>query len=370
MQSHNKYLLKNLLITTIFITVALTLIVWLVQSLRFVDLIVNRGVGIGDFLYMTMLLLPSFIGIVLPVSLFCALLYTYYRLSLDRELITLQNAGLSPLQLSYLPLSLAILVVIIGYIISLYLLPVSYGKFRDQQLNFRNNNATSLLQEGQFFSPVDGITIYIRARDRNQNLYGILVHDNRDRQKPRTVMAEKGAMLKSKDGGSYLSLLNGNYQEVIRDDGKLSMVNFTSHILDIGNYIGNDDLDNPTRYKKDKERFLGELLNPEAELPDKKRQKLKSKAHQRLTWPLYSLALTFIALAAMFYGEFNRRNEWRRPAIAAISGTIFMIIALLTQNLSAKIALFMPIMYLFPLGLFAACLWIIYNNGQLRAKIN
>ena len=69
----------------IFVTVGLTLAIWLSQSLRFVDLIVNKGLPVVTFLYLALLLLPRFLTIVLPIALFCATLFTYNKLMNDSE---------------------------------------------------------------------------------------------------------------------------------------------------------------------------------------------------------------------------------------------------------------------------------------------
>ena len=47
-----------------FVTGALTAAVWFAQSLRLVDLIVNRGLSAEIFLYLAVLILPRFLDIV------------------------------------------------------------------------------------------------------------------------------------------------------------------------------------------------------------------------------------------------------------------------------------------------------------------
>ena len=54
--------------------------IWLSQSLRFVDLIVNKGVPATTFVYLTVLLFPSLLLVILPFALFCAVLFVYHRL--------------------------------------------------------------------------------------------------------------------------------------------------------------------------------------------------------------------------------------------------------------------------------------------------
>ena len=69
MKRIDRYIFRQLLGATLFVAVTLTGVVWLTQSLRFVEMIVNRGLSAPLFLYFTMLLLPSFLGVILPVAL-------------------------------------------------------------------------------------------------------------------------------------------------------------------------------------------------------------------------------------------------------------------------------------------------------------
>ena len=81
MRGITKYILRQLVGAMLFVTLALTGVVWLSNSLRFVDLMVNRGLTIGTFFHFTLLLLPTFLWVILPFSLFCAVIYTYHRLT-------------------------------------------------------------------------------------------------------------------------------------------------------------------------------------------------------------------------------------------------------------------------------------------------
>src|SRR3989442_6143379 len=76
----DRYMLRQCLSVMIFVTAALSAAVWLAQSLRVVDLIVNRGLSAEVFLYLSLLILPRVFGIVLPVRAFIAVLFLFNRL--------------------------------------------------------------------------------------------------------------------------------------------------------------------------------------------------------------------------------------------------------------------------------------------------
>ena len=127
---------------------------------------------------------------------------------MDSELVVMQAAGLSRWRLSAPALQVAVGVTAIAYVIALYLQPVSYTRFRDMQSFLRNNYVSILLQEGVFSNPVEGLTVFIRERDADGILHGILVHDNRNPKNPITMMAEEGKLVETPQGPRFL-LKNG-----------------------------------------------------------------------------------------------------------------------------------------------------------------
>ena len=100
MVSLDRYILRQCFSMMIFVTAALSAAVWLAQSLRLVDLIVNRGLAIEVFLYLALLILPRFLDIVLPIGAFIAVLFVFNRLISESELVVMRAAGLSHLRLA------------------------------------------------------------------------------------------------------------------------------------------------------------------------------------------------------------------------------------------------------------------------------
>ncbi|MGH7030779.1 MAG: LptF/LptG family permease, partial [Stellaceae bacterium] len=148
MTSLTRYILRQCFGVMIFVTAALSAAVWLAQSLRLVDLIVNRGLSIEVFLYLAALILPRFLDIVLPIGVFIAVLFTFNRMTAESELVVMRAAGLSPMALAKPVLILAAIAFAALMSLSLYFLPVADQAFRDMQFEIRNRFVSSLIQEG------------------------------------------------------------------------------------------------------------------------------------------------------------------------------------------------------------------------------
>lgn len=347
------YILRQLAIVTVLVTVTLTCAIWLTQSLRFVELIVNRGLTIGTFFYLTLLLLPSFLWLMLPIALFTAVLFTYLRLTTDSELIVMRSAGLSPLQLSRPALLLAVAVTLIGFALALYFLPLAYRQFKDLEFTVRNDFAGLLLREGAFSTVAPNVTVYVRSREASGDLVGILVHDGRKPEAPVTLIAERGRLAISEDGPRVV-LVNGNRQELERDTRRLRFLTFDRYSVDLGRIAQRTS----DRWREPRERFLHELFGPPQDENDRQyRSRLLAEGHSRLATPALAVSLAMVALACLLSGDFNRRGQGRRVVVAIVLAVVIQTAAIALQNVVIKFPALAPLAYLNVLVPLAIATW-------------
>src|SRR5437764_11796182 len=253
----DRYILRQCFSMMIFVTAALSAAVWLAQSLRLIDLIVNRGLSIEVFLYLALLILPRFLDIVLPIGAFIAVLFVFNRLTSESELVVMRSAGLGPVALARPVLLLAGIGFLALLTLSAYFLPASNREFKDLQFEIRNRFVSALLQEGAFTTISDKLTIYVGSRNERGEVIGLLINDERDPQQPVTIMAERGAFADAA-GGSRLIMVNGNRQRFDRTNGKLTVLTFDRYTLDLEMLR-----DAPVvRFREAEERFIGELFFP------------------------------------------------------------------------------------------------------------
>ncbi len=253
----DRYVFRQLFLALVAVTGGLAALIWLTQSLRFVELVVNHGLSVGVFLELTGLLIPSFVAVILPITSFVVLQFVYQRLAGDRELTVMRSAGLSPLALSRPALAVTVLAVAACYLLNLWIVPASLTEFREYQWEIRNRMAAFLLQEGVFTSISDDLTVYVRSREPDGTLHGILVDDARQQNNHATILAESGRLLEGPTGPRVL-LINGSRQELDRQTGRLNILTFAENVMDLAQGSRNEG----SRVRDMTEVSLGDLLHP------------------------------------------------------------------------------------------------------------
>lgn len=350
---YQRYLLRQLVGPFVLVALGLTAVAWLSQSLRIIDLIVNKGLSLTDFLLMSMLVLPTFLGAILPIAFFCSLLFVYNKLTIDSELVSLRAAGVSYRSLAAPALVMATVIAILSYAIGMYVMPISHREFKERQFVLRSDLSSLLLEEGTFNSLSEGVTVYIRGRGGG-TLNGILVHDARERERPITMMAERGVLVRTAEGPRFI-LFNGHRQRIDRDTARLSLLNFDRYTMDLAAFAESEG----ERWREPRERFIDELFDPDVDKTKRMRDKFLSEAHSRIVSPLFAFALAAIGLVALLSGNLNRRGQWRRILAAIAAAIAFEALALFLVNATAKNSQLIPLMYLNPALVIAASLAIL-----------
>jgi lipopolysaccharide export system permease protein len=358
MKRLDRYILRQCFGVMIFVTAALSAAIWLAQSLRLIDLIVNRGLSIEVFLYLAALILPRFLDIVLPIGVFIAVLFTFNRLTGESELVVMRSAGLSHLALAKPVLLLAGIAFLVLTSLSVYFLPASNRAFKDLQFEIRSRFVSSLIQEGTFTTISDKLTIYIRSRDDQGEVTGLLISDSRDPQKPVTILAERGVFVDS-PSGARIVMVNGNRQQFDPESHKLSLLSFESYTLNLDAWR-----DAPVvRFREAQERFLDELFAPPADADASLRAAFLAEAHQRILVPLSAFSFSLIPLACLLPGELNRRGQLKRVLLAIVLAFAFELLDLGVNNLAFRAPAAIPLMYVADLLPFMLGFGILLHGG-------
>ena len=360
MSGITRYIFRQLALGTALVSVALAFVVWLTQSLQFLQFIINKGLAIGAWLKLTMLLMPWFLSVILPAALFLVTLFIYNKLTVDRELVVVQAAGVSRLGIARPALLGAVGATLVGYVLTMVIVPESFQAFRELQWSIRNDVSQIMLREGAFNQLGKDLTVYVRGRDKNGDLLGVLIHDTRNAANSMTIMAERGAVGHDEKGARVL-LFNGSRQSLAPGTGNLSVLYFDSYTLDFGTLQNTAE----GRYENNRERSTWWLLTADENgaLPARIIRRMHVEGHQRLVDPLGALGFTCVGLAFLLTGSFSRRGQTMRIVGAIATVVVLQAAALGAANLAGKDGLFTPLMYVVALLPIAAGMYIIVQPG-------
>lgn len=346
------YVLKQLIGPVALFAFLMTAVIWLTQALRLLDLIINRGQSAATFAYLTILIIPALLVIILPLAFFAGCLYGLSRLQSDSELVVMASVGFSRWQMATPVLVAAALVMGLTYLCGLYLMPLGQRTMNEKVVDIRANIGAALLNEGMFNTPTKGLTVFIREIDNEGTIHGALVHDNRNPKAPVTYLAESGQIMQT-PAGARLVMIDGTIEMSARGGARLNVLRFQRYVFDLDQFASKQ----PVSDRATNERYLSELLDPDPSLTPKVRRAYIAEAHNRLSAPLYCIPFALIALAAVIRGRRARGAHVLRMTAACFAAVVLRIAGYGVQGLAVSNTSLCALFYLLPLIGTAAAIW-------------
>jgi lipopolysaccharide export system permease protein len=192
----DRYLLKEMVSAFTLGLGVFTFVLLMNQMIRLMDLIVNKGIGVGNVLRLVLYILPFSLMVTIPMSVLLAVLATYGRLSSEGEAIALKTSGLSLYRLMVPGLLVGIVTTLATLSITIWVQPSSTRAFTTLLHRLYHTKAILALQEGVFNTDYPGLIVYVdRLEERSSSLAGILIIDRRNPADQRIVIAQEGRML-------------------------------------------------------------------------------------------------------------------------------------------------------------------------------
>ena len=221
MKKIEKYILKEISLTFFFIVGILVASLWVIQSLKFMGPFLKSSEGLLSFFYLILLTLPDLLVIIAPVGLLISIVILYNRFHADRELPVMFSSGYSVWQIARPALFFSGGVTLFIYVLSIFILPASFGRIRDMEMQLKSSLPSVLVQEGVFNSFGD-ITIYVNNKIGN-NIKGIIAHVQEPNKNPYTIIAREGELV-IEDRMPKIFMEHGTRQEKNLVSGELSVL--------------------------------------------------------------------------------------------------------------------------------------------------
>ncbi len=345
----DRYVFKNLSIATLFVAIILAAIILLTQSLKFLELIIESGASSLAFWTLAFMALPRFFEVILPIATMIGVIFIYQRMNSDSEITVMRAAGVSPFQLARPAIIISIMVTLLLIFISTWLAPTSLSNMNKMRQVIKTQYSTLIFREGIFNSFGDDFTVYIRNRNSNGELEGLVIHDSRpENEVPSTILAKRGIII-ARDDVSQVLVYDGSRQDINPKTGALNRLDFKRYSIDLPQ-SGNERI----RYKKANERTFWQLLNPDITVKRDvdNRFEFLVEAHRRIIGPFLTITFSVIALCFLILKPISRRGQTGHISMAVVIAIILQSLYLSLYNVATSSIIGLIMLYIivfFPL---------------------
>ena len=180
--------------------------------------------------------LPGFLELIVPVSFFLSIILVYGRLHADSEMIVMQSCGMSTRRLTGMTLVMALVVMVITALLSLWLKPLGEQKVEALLRSQQQLTEFDTLIPGRFQTLSSGKRVtYTEAISQEGELEGVFIQEYQEpgnRNEPReavTVIAESGKTRIEDNGQRFLVLNRGKRYQGRPGDRNYQVVSYEEY---------------------------------------------------------------------------------------------------------------------------------------------
>ena len=210
-----------------------SLIIWVLQAVNYLDFVIEDGHGFFVYFKYTLLNLPKIIGKLFPFAVFFSFAYILTKYENKNELIIFWNHGINKIQFINFFIKLSFAFVVLNILLNALIIPTSQDKdrsfIRTSDLDFFE----SMLKPKKFIDAIKNLTIYFEKRNKLGQLEKIFLKDNSDGENFQITFAKIG---KFEDRGGKRILVLYDGATLNNQDGNLSKFNFSKTDYNISKF--------------------------------------------------------------------------------------------------------------------------------------
>ena len=357
----------------IYVAVSISLIVWVIQAVNFLDIVSEDGHSFKVYFLYTFLNLPKIFSRILPFIFFISLFYIITKYENNNELIIFWTVGIKKIEFINTIIKLSLLYLLIQLLLTTYLVPKSQDAARSYIRSSDLDFFPGLIKEKKFIDPVSGLTIFVNKKRKDGTMENIFLKDKLSNNKYQIIYAKEGRIV---NDNNFLVLFNG---KVISNNKKNSTVfNFDKTEFNLSKYTHKTTM-HPKVQEINTDILFGcirsimnnninnKLFDKYFACTEKNSKNMKQELFKRIIIPLYLPLISLIATMLVIMSKDSfRYNKFK--LFLFCSGIITIIFSEVSIRYSSINNLMTIIFFIVPLFLFLATYFILFN--KLKIKLN
>ncbi len=368
-----KKLSNEILIFFLISSLALTLIVWVIQAVNYLDIVTEDGHSFGVYFNYTVLSLPKIFSQLLPFIFFLSVFYIINNYEEKNQLLVYWTHGVTKKEFTDKIIQFSLFFLVVQLLLSTIIVPYTNNKsrsfIRSSTLDFFPN----LIKPKKFIDTVENLTIFIDSQNKKGDYNNIILKDITNLNNIQTIIAQTGRIVSLND--QKMLLLNNGQIIQTNKEKEITTFNFDETQFDLSKYSSKT-----TKTPKIQELETLKLLQCTKLLLDNIENKLKilnliceksfltnliQELFKRIYLPFYILLMALISSLLILKSK-NELNYSIFKIMVFLTGVVFLVIpqVLLTftgNNFSNNL-----LFLLFPIF----CFIVIYRYLKLRIKLN
>ena len=212
---------------------ALTLIVWIMQAVNYLDFVSEDGHGFKVYFTYTVLSLPKILSRLMMFVFFVSLFYALYKMEEKNELIIYWINGVRKISVKRFIIFISLIFLFFQLLFNIIITPKSQDAARSYLRHSNIDFFPSLIKEKKFIDIVSDLTIFVENKNPDGSFENIFLKEYNSLSKYQVIFAKSGK-IKMENNNIFLELNNGNIIDRVNDEEKI--ISFDTTIFNLSKY--------------------------------------------------------------------------------------------------------------------------------------
>ena len=231
-----KIIFKNFLRETtqffILSTCAVTLIVWVIQAVNYMEFVTEDGHSFKVYFLYTIYSLPKIFNKLLPFMFFFSVFFNLIKYEEQNQTLIFWTNGIKKITFLNIIIKYSFFFLILNFIFTLFIVPLSQDKARSYIRDSNIDYLPLLIKPKKFIDTVEKLTIYSDKKDKN-TLENIIIKDSFSKSKSKIIFSKKGYFTQKNDN-NFLILTDGKILNI--NNGKTNAFDFNQTQINLSKY--------------------------------------------------------------------------------------------------------------------------------------
>ena len=214
-------------------SLSITLIVWVIQAVNFLDIVSEDGHSLKVYFSYTILNLPRIFSRILIFIFFISAFYIINKYEENNEILVFWTNGIKKISFINFLFRFSFFFVILQLTLSLLIVPYTQNLGRTYLKNSNIDFLPTLISEKKFINVFEKLTIFIEKYNHSGIIEKIFIHEEINENSSKIIISEKAKIIKL-DNKYKIKLLNGNIANI--NEKNIYNMNFKETDYDLSEF--------------------------------------------------------------------------------------------------------------------------------------
>jgi lipopolysaccharide export system permease protein len=227
---------KDCLNFFLVITFTISLIIWVLQAVNYLDFVIEDGHSFLVYFKYTLFSFPKIFSRIFPFSIFLAFSYIFLKYENKNELVIFWNFGVKKINFINFFIKFSLFFALLSLILNAIITPFTQDRARSFIRSSDLGFFESMLKPKKFIDAFGNLTIYFDEKNNNGELKNIFLNERTNFNNSQTTFAKTGLIKKNNnnDNDKILELYDG--RTINNVNGKSSEFSFAKTDYNMSNF--------------------------------------------------------------------------------------------------------------------------------------